>query len=113
MRAKRAEKALVILSGDIKTPPLSLVARREIGYLIRKLQQGDSIEMPSSRPMPALGPRCHELRVRETSHNWRVIYRIDQDAILVLSLFSKKTRETPKRIIKEARRLLSAYDSND
>ncbi len=30
------EKALVILSGEIKTPPLSVPARREIGFLIRK-----------------------------------------------------------------------------
>ena len=111
MRAGRAEKALVILSGDIKTPPLSLGARREIGYLIRKLQQGDSLEMPSSRPMPAVGKRCHELRVRDGSRNWRVLYRIDRDAILVLSVFSKKTRETPRRIIERARRLLASYDA--
>lgn len=111
MRAKRAEKALVILGGDIKTPPLSLTARREIGYLIRKLQLGDSLEMPSSRPMPVVGPRCHELRVRDGRHHWRVLYRIDQDAVLVLSMFSKKTRETPRRIIERARRLLASFDA--
>ena len=81
----QASKALVILSGDIKTPPLSRSARREIGYLIRKLQHGLSLEMPQSRPMPAIGPRCHELRVNDGDKSWRVIYRTDRDAVLVNS----------------------------
>ncbi|MGD0310815.1 MAG: hypothetical protein ABSC02_16195 [Acidobacteriota bacterium] len=32
-------------------------------YLLRKLQKGQSLEMPHSRPMPAIGERCHELRI--------------------------------------------------
>jgi phage-related protein len=104
------EKALVVLSGEIKTPPLSLTARREIGFLIRKLQQGVQLEMPSSRPMPAVGRRCHELRVNDENRTWRVIYRVDPDAILVAALFSKKTNKTPSRVLQQANRLLSLYD---
>ena len=104
------QKDLVILGGAIKTPPLSLEARREIGFLIRKLQRGLSLEIPNSRPMPAIGRRCHELRVIDGGQAWRVIYRIDPDAILVLAVFSKKTRRTPGRLILNVKRLLEQYD---
>ena len=107
----RVEKALVILSGEIKTPPLPLSTRREIGFLIRKLQQGYSLEMPDSRPMPAVGRRCHELRVRDVDQSWRVLYRVDADAIIIVGMFRKKTKTTPRRVVDQARRLLSLYDS--
>ena len=108
----RTSKALVILSGDIRTPPLSRSARREIGYLIRRLQHGLSLEMPQSRPMPAIGPRCHELRVSDGDRTWRVIYRTDGDAVLVLGLFGKKTGRTPRRVIEQSKRLLRRYDAD-
>lgn len=105
------QKDLVILGGAIKTPPLSLRARREIGFLIRKLQFGLSLEMPRSRSLPLIGSRCHELRVNDGGKAWRVIYRIDTEAIVVLAVFSKKTRKTPKTTIVEAKRLLEMYDA--
>ncbi len=36
-------KPLVILHGEIKTPPFSEEARRDAGYLLRKLQAGDNL----------------------------------------------------------------------
>ena len=56
-------KPLAWLHGEIKTPPFSRAARMEAGYLRRLLQKG--VGMPQSRPMPVVGPRCHELRVRD------------------------------------------------
>jgi phage-related protein len=112
MRAERADKALALLDGEIKTPPLSQGARREIGFLIRKLQRGLRLEMPHSRPMPSIGRRCHELRVNDTGQTWRVIYRTDADAVLVLALFSKKTSKTPKHVIDRAINLLHEYDAD-
>ena len=104
-------RSLVILSGEIKTPPVSPDARREIGFLIRKLQQGVKVGMPHSRPMPAIGRRCHELRVNDASRTWRVIYRTDSDAVLIVGVFSKKTSKTPKRMIDQAKKLLRDYDA--
>lgn len=49
------DKTLVVLHGEIKTPPLSAAARQEAGFLIRKLQKGDLLSMPHSRPMPSIG----------------------------------------------------------
>ena len=40
--------------------------------------------------MPRVGRRCHELRVPD-GNNWRIAYRIDEDAILFLEVFAKKT----------------------
>jgi phage-related protein len=112
MGGKRVDKVLVILDGEIKTPPVSQEARREIGFLIRKLQLGLRLEMPQSRSMPTIGRRCHELRVNDRSQTWRVIYRIDPDAVLVVGMFSKKASKTPKYVIDQARRLLRQYDAD-
>ena len=45
------DKALVWLYGEVRTPPFSTEARREVGYLLRLLQQGEALSMPHSRPM--------------------------------------------------------------
>ena len=78
------DKPLVWLHGEIKTPPFGQTARLEAGFLLRQLQQGENLSMPQSRPMPSIGANCHELRVRDVEQNWRIIYRIDDDAILIL-----------------------------
>ncbi len=106
------DKPLVILSGEIKTPPVSREARRELGFLIRKLQQGLQLEMPHSRPMPSIGSRCHELRVNDANQSWRLFYRADPDAVLVAGMFSKKAAKTPKWAIEQAKRLLREYDAD-
>ena len=59
----------------------------EAGYLLRMLQAGESLSMPQSRPMPSIGPRCHELRINDKDSTWRIIYRADEDAILILDVF--------------------------
>jgi phage-related protein len=103
-------KPLFILEGEIKTPPFSAEARQEAGWLLRMVQDGDSLGMPRSRPMPSIGPRCHELRIRDETVNWRIFYRIDDDAIVVAGIFEKKTQKTPKRVIDLCKRRLRDYD---
>ena len=106
------EKPLRWLHGEVKTPPMTAGARREIGFLLRELQGGEVMAMPQSRPMPEIGPRCHELRVKDCGAEWRVLYRTDPDAILVLDVFSKKTRETPQIVMQNCKRRLLAYEGN-
>ena len=103
-------KPIAWLHGEVKTPPFSAEARVEAGYLLRQLQQGDNIGMPHSRPMPSIGPKCHELRVKDKTANWRLIYRIDEDAIVFLEAFSKQTGKTPKRIIDLCKKRMREYD---
>ena len=100
----------MVLKGEIKTPPLSEAARRETGFLMRRLQQGENLPLPHSRPMPDIGPRCHELRISDVNKTWRVIYRIDHDAVVVVDVFDKKKRATPHRLIAECQRRLRLYD---
>ena len=103
-------KPLVRLGGEIKTPPFSKAARVEAGFLLRRLQDGESLGMPHSRPMPSIGPRCHELRVRDENRIWRVVYRLDPDAILVAGVFSKTTRATSQHDIEDCQKRLKVYD---
>jgi len=106
------EKPLTWLRGEVKTPPFSAGARIEAGYLLRRLQQGERLGLPHSRPMPAIAPRCHELRIRDRDQIWRIIYRIDPDAIVILEIFSKKTASTPQSVIKDCRQRLRHYDEH-
>ncbi len=105
------DKPLVWLHGEIKTPPLSREARLETGYLLRRLQRGEWLSLPHSRPMPSIGPRCHELRINDRSKTWRIIYRIDDDAIVILEVFEKKTQRTPETIIQVCQQRLRHYDA--
>lgn len=104
-----AEKVVIWLHGEVRTPPFSAEARREAGGLLGLLQRGQLIGMPLSRPMPSIGARCHELRVNDEDQTWRVIYRIDKDAVVVLEVFSKKTRVTPKRVIDACKERIKRY----
>jgi len=105
------DKPLVWLEGEIKTPPFSAGARLEAGLLLRRLQRGEMLGMPHSRPMPSLGPRCHELRINDAGVAWRIIYRIDSDAIVILEVFSKKSGKTPRSIIDACKRRIKEYDN--
>lgn len=66
--------------------------------------------LPHSRPMPSIGARVHELRINDQNATWRIIYRIDDDAIVIADVFSKKTRRTPKQVIDVCQQRLSRYD---
>lgn len=105
------DKRLGWLHGQIKTPPFSKAARSEAGTLLRRVQRGEKLSMPRSRPMPVIGPRCHELRLKDRTHTWRVIYRIDADEVLVVDVFDKDTQETPQRVIDACKRRLREYDA--
>jgi len=105
------DRPLVWLSGEVKTPPFSAEARLEAGMLLRRLQRGEALTLPHSRPMPSIGKRCHELRIVDETSSWRILYRLDPDAIVILGVFKKTTRTTPKRIIDQAKRRLVLYEA--
>ena len=105
-----ADKHLVWLDAEIRTPPFSQSARIEAGVLLRHLQRGIPLSLPHSRPMPVVGSRCHELRVRDAARSWRIIYRTDHDAIVIAGIFAKTTPATPRRVIDNCKRRLRLYD---
>lgn len=103
-------KPLVWLHGEVKTPPFSQKARIEAGFLLRRLQDGETLSLPHSRPMLSIGPRCHELRINDRNATWRIVYRIDPDAIVILDVFRKTTAKTPVPVIDTCKRRLRMYD---
>jgi len=104
------DKPLVWLRGEIKTPPLSSQARVEAGFLLRQLQAGVAVSLPHLRPMPSLGARCHELRVVDDRASWRILLRIDADAIVILDVFRKTTSQTPQHVLEACKSRLKRYD---
>lgn len=83
----------------------------EAGFLLRLLQKGESPSLPHSRPMPSIGVRCHELRINDKGQTWRIVYRTDSDAVVILDVFAKKTARTPGHVLDTCRQRLQAYDS--
>jgi phage-related protein len=106
------ERPLVWLHGEVRTPPVTAAARVAIGGLLRRLQQGEALGFPWSRPLPVAGPRCHELRVVDHDVSWRVVYALEPDAVVILDVFRKKTQTTPRSIIHACRRRLRAYEAS-
>jgi len=105
------DKKLVRLHGEVKSPPLTFEGRQHAGFLLRRLQQGKRLGSPHSKPLSSIGPRCHELRIRDQAGFWRIIYRIDPDAIVILDVHQKKTNRLPKRVIEACKKRLRAYDA--
>lgn len=106
------DKPLVWLHGEVKTPPFSVAARIDAGVLLRRLQRGEKLSMPHSLPMPSIGSRCHELRIQDAGHTWRIFYRLERDAVVIAGVAKKKTQRTPKAILEACRRRLARYDEN-
>jgi len=103
------DKPLVWIQGEIKTPPFSADARMKAGFLLRRLQKGILLEMPDSRPMPSIGKNCHELRINDQNKTWRIIYFIDDEAIVILDVFAKKSKKTPSEVIDVCKKRLTRY----
>ena len=75
------DKPLVWLHGEVRTPPLSSAARVEAGVLLRRLQRGENLTLP-----------------------------LDEDALVILEVFARKTPQTPQAVIDACRRRLRQYD---
>jgi phage-related protein len=110
MAGSDADKPLVWLHGEVKTPPFSRDVRIEAGTLLRRLQRGGKLSLPHSRPMPVIGSRCHELRIPDEEVTWRIVYRVDSDAVIIAEVLAKKTSATPQHVIDICKERLRKYD---
>ena len=77
-------------------------AQHDAGYQLEQVQRG---EQPHNfKPMLGIGKGVEEIRVRDDSGIYRIIYTARlADAIHVLHAFQKKTRVTAKRDVEIAR----------
>jgi phage-related protein len=85
------------------------------GFLLRRVQEGETLSIPESHAMPSIGQGCHELRITDTEQRieWRVIYCIGKLAIAILDVFEKKTKTTPQNAITNCRRRFAAFKKED
>jgi phage-related protein len=60
--------------------------------------------------MKSIGPGVQELRIEDFPVSWRIIFRVDPEAIVVVSLFEKRGRKTRKADIDLARKRFREYD---
>lgn len=78
---------------DLRAFPLA--ARREAGHQIDQVQHG--LEPDDWKPMNTVGQGVREIRIRDVTGAFRVIYIAKlADAIYVLHCFQKKTEKTSK-----------------
>jgi phage-related protein len=109
--SRRVDKPLVWLEGEVKAPPFTAEGRQEAGMLLRQLQRGEHLGMPQAELLPTVGARCGALRVRDAGHNWRIMYRVDVDAIVILDVYAKKTPKIPDEVIHRCQSRLKRYDA--
>ncbi len=84
-----------------------LPVKEELADLLALLASGRSIGMPSSRAMPDVAIGVHELRIKDRSGQFRILYFTKtSDAILVFHAFQKKTQATPKHELTVAKKRL-------
>jgi phage-related protein len=107
---KAPDKPLVWLRTEITTRPLSQDARIEAEVLLRRLEWGEFLSLPHSLPMPSIGSHCHELGIVDRDDAWRIIYRIDSDAIMIVEVFSKTSQKAPAAVTNQCRVRIRAYD---
>ena len=78
---------------DLRDFPRS--ARRATGFQLDKVQNGEDAD--DWKPMPAVGSGVHEIRVRDESGAFRLMYVAKfPEAVYVLHAFQKKTQKTPR-----------------
>ena len=86
---------------DLRSFPGGII--NDLGYQLGKVQNG--MDPADWKPMHTVGPGAMEIRVKDASGKYRVIYVAKfEDAIHVLHCFQKKSRTTPKRDIDLAKK---------
>jgi phage-related protein len=82
--------------------------KEDLADALARLEAGVTLSMPLSRPMPSIGPRVHELRFRDRSGIYRVIYffATASGIIHLLCAFKKTTQKTEQRHIELAKKRL-------
>lgn len=77
-------------------------AKQDAGYQLDRIQNG--LQANDFKPMPTIGKGVEEIRMRDDTDAYRVIYTARlADAVYVLHAFQKKAQATSKRDIELAK----------
>ena len=86
--------------------------RGDLADALARLDAGLMLTLPLSRPMPTIGRGVHELRLRDRSGVYRVVYALHtRGAVHVLCAFKKTTQATSARNLELARTRLKEVRS--
>lgn len=99
-------KKIIFLTPVLEDRRFPIQAKNKIEKLLDQLKNGYMLPMPISKPFPDIGKGCHELRILDF---WRLVYKIDTDAIVVLEIFPKKTQTMPQSVINTCQTRLKSY----
>jgi phage-related protein len=81
--------------------------REDLADALARLERGHLLCMPLSRPMPGIGTGVHELRFRDRSGIFRVVYFLaGSSEIYLIHAFVKKTQQTSPQDIAVAKERL-------
>lgn len=100
---------MIVIVGPCQREVLALPVeiRGDLADALARLDLGMSLSMPLSRPMPSIGTGVHELRLKDRSGHYRVVYALVRRGFVhVLHAFKKTTPTTPERHIVLAKRRL-------
>ena len=83
-------------------------ARRDAGFQIDRVQRG--LEPDDWKPMTIVGAGAREIRIRDASGAYRVVYVASfAEAVYVLHVFAKKTQRTAQRDLDLAKARLKEF----
>lgn len=106
-----AQEVSVSSDGNQNAAFFHIRARRD-GAFAQEVARRRIAVVATLAPDASIGARVHELRVNDQSQTWRLFYRTDADAIVVVELLSKKTEQTPLATIRLCKKRLREYDED-
>ena len=78
-----------------------LPVKEELADAMALLEIGEVLAPPASKPLGKIAKGLHELRLRDSSGQYRVIYLMrSRDAIYLLHAFKKKSQQIELRVLK-------------
>jgi len=98
---------LKILKGcerELESVPEGL--REALADAVARLEAGQMLSLPLSRPMPGIGKGVHELRLKDRSGVYRIVYALRGGEVYLLHAFKKTTQQTPHKSIALAKKRL-------
>ncbi len=89
-----------------------VVIPRDLADALARFDAGLVLSMSLSCPMPSIGRGIHELRLKDRSGAYRVVYALVQHGTVhVLHAFKKTTQSTPLKNLELARKRLKEVRS--
>lgn len=93
---------------EILTWPVEV--KKDLGSILTRLQKGESVGEPDTKPMKSVANSCYEIRLKAADGIYRAFYILKTElGILVFHSFKKKSQKTPQKEIDTAKARLKEF----